>query len=599
MPTSVSTLTELFLKVASYNKPSCLMSKVGGTYQPISTAELVDRVRRLSKALLELGVERGDRVALMSENGPHWPTVDFAVLGAGAALVPIYPTLLPDQSSYIAGNCGAKVVIAETTTHLDGLLAHVDELPAVRQFVLIKGTSSDPRVITLDKLMEKGAGADAAEFEARARAVQPDDLATFIYTSGTTGTPKGVMLTHGNLASNVSSGLAALNFQEGSTALSFLPLSHVFERMVDYCYFLRGCTIAYAESVAAVSQNMGEVKPHVFVSVPRVYEKILSKVQEQGAAGSPIKQKIFAWALGLGRQALPYRLKRQSPPGFLGLKLALADKLVFSKIKARLGGRFDFAVSGGAPLSRDVAEFFWGAGIAIYEGYGLSETSPVITVNTREHVKMGTVGRPIDGVTVKIAEDGEILAKGPNIMRGYWGMEKETAEVVDAEGWFHTGDIGEIDADGFLRITDRKKELIINAYGKNVAPAPIENSLKGSRFIGQAVVIGDRRKFLAALLVPDFEALKPWAEKQGIHAADNAGLIADPKVKELIGQEVTAVNAKLAGFEKIVAWELLPNEFTLETGEITPTLKVKRRVVNEKYGSIIDRLYAEADKHGG
>jgi long-chain acyl-CoA synthetase len=599
MSISVSTLTELFLKAASYNKADCLMSKVGGTYQPIATAELVDRVRRLSKALLELGVERGDRVALMSENGPHWPTVDFATLCAGAALVPIYPTLLPDQSSYIAGNCGAKVVFAETTTHLDGLLAHVDEMPEVRQFVLIKGTSSDPKVITLDKLMERGAGADAAAFETRARAVRPEDLATFIYTSGTTGTPKGVMLTHGNLASNVTSGLAALNFQEGSTALSFLPLSHVFERMVDYCYFLRGCTIAYAESVAAVSQNMAEVKPHVFVSVPRVYEKVLSKVQEGVAASSPIKQKLFAWAVDLGRRSLPYRLKRQRPPGLMGLQLGLADKLVFSKIKARLGGRFDFAVSGGAPLSRDVAEFFWGAGIPIYEGYGLSETSPVITVNTREHVKMGTVGQPIADVKVKIAEDGEILSKGPNIMKGYWHMDKETAEVIDAEGWFHTGDIGEVDSEGFLRITDRKKELIINAYGKNVAPAPIENSLKGSRFIGQAVVIGDRRKFLSALLVPDFEALKPWAEKQGVATASNEQLIADPKVKELIGHEVAAVNANLAGFEKIVAWELLPNEFTLETGEITPTLKVKRRVVNQKYGPIIDRLYAEADKHGG
>ncbi len=599
MSISVSTLTELFLKAASYNKADCLMSKVGGTYQPISTAELVDRVRRLSKALLALGVERGDRVALMSENGPHWPTIDFATLCAGAALVPIYPTLLPDQSSYIAGNCGAKVVFAETTAHLEGLLSHLDEMPDVRQFVLVKGTSTDPKVITLDKLMEKGAGADAAEFEAHARAVKPEDLATFIYTSGTTGTPKGVMLTHGNLASNVTSGLAALNFQEGSTALSFLPLSHVFERMVDYCYFLRGCSIAYAESVAAVSANMAEVKPHVFVSVPRVYEKILSKVQEGVAASSPIKQKLFAWAVGLGKQALPYRLKRQSPPGFLGLQLGLADKLVFSKIRARLGGRFDFAVSGGAPLSRDVAEFFWGAGIPIYEGYGLSETSPVITVNTREHVKMGTVGRAIADVQIKIAEDGEILSKGPNIMKGYWGMEKETAEVIDAEGWFHTGDIGEVDSEGFLRITDRKKELIINAYGKNVAPAPIENSLKGSRFIGQAVVIGDRRKFLSALLVPDFEALKPWAEKQGIATASNEQLIADPKVKEMIGHEVAAVNANLAGFEKIVAWELLPNEFTLETGEITPTLKVKRRVVNQKYGPIIDRLYAEADKHGG
>jgi long-chain acyl-CoA synthetase len=599
MSTSVSTLSELFLKAASYNKPDCLMSKIGGTYQPISTAELVDRVRRLSKALLGLGVERGDRVALMSENGPHWPTVDFATLCAGAALVPIYPTLLPDQASYIAGNCGAKVVIAETAAHLEGFLAHADELPEVRHFVLIKGTSSDPRVMTLDQLIEQGAGADAAEFEARARAVQPDDLATFIYTSGTTGTPKGVMLTHRNIASNVSSGLSVLHLQPSFVALSFLPLSHSFERTVDYCYFLTGCTIAYAESVAVVAQNMAEVKPHLFVSVPRVYEKVYSKVQEGVAAGSPIKQKLFAWAVGLGRQALPYRLKQQKPPGFLGIQLGLADKLVFSKIKARLGGRFEFAISGGAPLARDIAEFFWGAGLPIYEGYGLSETSPVISVNTREHVKMGSVGQPIPGIEVKIAGDGEILSRGPNIMKGYWGMEKETAEVIDAEGWFHTGDIGEVDSEGFLRITDRKKELIINAYGKNVAPAPIENTLKGSRFIGQAVVIGDRRKFLSALLVPDFEALKPWAEKQGIGTGSNEQLIADPRVRELIGKEVAAVNANLAGFEKIVAWELLPNEFTLETGEITPTLKVKRRVINQKYGDVIDRLYAEADKHGG
>jgi long-chain acyl-CoA synthetase len=599
MATSVSTLTELFLKAASYNKPDCLLSKIGGTYQPISTAELVDRVRRLSKALRDLGVEKGDRVALMSENGPHWPTVDFATLCAGAVLVPIYPTLLPDQSTYIAGNCGAKVVVAETTAHLEGLLSHVDELPEVKQFVLIKGTSSDPRVIALDKLIEQGAGVDVADFEARARAIQPDDLATFIYTSGTTGTPKGVMLTHRNIASNVTSGLSVLHLDRKFVALSFLPLSHSFERLVDYCYFIEGCSIAYAESVAVVAQNMAEVKPHVFVSVPRVYEKVYSRVQEGVAAGSPIKQKLFAWAVGLGRQALPYRLKHQSPPGFLGLQLALADKLVFSKIKERLGGRFEFAISGGAPLGRDIAEFFWGAGLPIYEGYGLSETSPVISVNTRENVKMGSVGQPIPGVEVKIAEDGEILSKGPNIMKGYWHMEKETAEAIDAEGWFHTGDIGEVDPEGFLRITDRKKELIINAYGKNVAPAPIENSLKGSRFIGQAVVIGDRRKFLSALLVPDFEALKPWAEKQGVHAASNEQLVADRQVRELIAHEVAAVNAHLAGFEKVVAWELLPKELTLEDGEITPTLKVKRRVINQKYGSIIERLYAEADKHGG
>lgn len=596
---SITTLSELFLKAASYNKPDCLLSKVGGTYQPVSTAELVDRVRRLSKALRDLGVQPGDRVALMSENGPHWPTVDFATLSIGAALVPIYPTLLPDQSSYIANNCGARVVVAETTAHLEGLLSHADELPEVRQFVLIKGQSSDPRVVTLQSLIEKGQGVDPAEFEELARRVRPEDLATLIYTSGTTGTPKGVMLTHENIVSNVVNALTDIDVNNTQTALSFLPLSHSFERTVDYCYFYRGTTIAYAESVATVAQNMQEARPHVFVSVPRVYEKVLAKVNEGAAAGSPIKQKIFAWAVDVGKRSLPWRLKQQKPPGLLGIQLGLADKLVFSKIKERLGGRFLFALSGGAPLGRDVAEFFWGAGIPIYEGYGLSETSPVISVNTPKAVKMGTVGRPIPGVEVRIAADGEILSKGPNTMKGYWGMPKETEEVIDSEGWFHTGDIGELDSENFLRITDRKKELIINAYGKNVAPAPIENSLKSSRFIGQAVVIGDRRKFLSALLVPDFEALKPWAEKQGIGTGDHGQLLANPAVRALYAQEVEKVNTDLASFEKIVAWELLPSEFTLETGELTPTQKVKRRVITQKYGSIIDRLYAEADKHGG
>ncbi|HEV2855037.1 MAG TPA: long-chain fatty acid--CoA ligase [Thermoanaerobaculia bacterium] len=596
---SVTTLSELFLKAASYNKPDCFLSKVGGTFQPMSTAELVDRVRRLSKALLELGLQPGDRVALMSENGPHWPTVDFATLCSRGVVVPIYPTLLPDQASYIANNCGAKIVFAETAAHLEGFLSHADELPEVRQFVLIKGESSDPRVTTLNALLEKGGGYDAAEFEQRARSVQPGDLATFIYTSGTTGTPKGVMLTHDNITSNVNAGLKVLDVESRFTTLSFLPLSHSFERTVDYIYFLQGCTIAYAESVAVVAQNMQEVKPHIFVSVPRVYEKFYARVQEGVAAGSPIKQKLFAWAVSLGKQALPYRLKGQKPPGLLGFQLGLADKLVFSKIHERLGGRFVFAVSGGAPLSRDLAEFFWGAGVPIYEGYGLSETSPVISVNGRGAVKMGTVGKPIEGVEVMIAADGEILARGPNIMKGYWNMEKETAEVIDADGWFHTGDIGEIDAEGFLRITDRKKELIINAYGKNVAPAPIENALKGSRYIGQAVVIGDRRKFLSALLVPDLDVLKAWAEKNGLSGARAEDLVKNPQVRALVAQEVDQVNSGLASFEKIVAWELLPNEFTLETGELTPTQKVKRRVINQKYGDVIERLYAEADQKGG
>jgi long-chain acyl-CoA synthetase len=610
---AVTTLTELFLKAATYGRQDCMLHKVGGSYQPISTAELVDRVRRLAKALAGLGLERGDRVALMSENGPHWPAVDFATLCAGGVLVPIYPTLLPEQAAYIARDCGAKVVFAETTAHLEGLLAHAQELPEVKHYVLIRGGSDDPRVIAFEQLLARGADPDVAQFEAAARAARPDDLATFVYTSGTTGQPKGVMLTHGNLASNVESGMGVLPFEDGYTALCFLPLSHSFERIVDYVYFLKGCPIAYAESVQTVPKNMLEVRPHLFVSVPRVYEKILAKVHEGAAAASPIRQRIFAWAVEVGREALPWRLKRERPPGLLGWKLGLADKLVFSKIRVRLGGRFVFAVSGGAPLARDVAEFFWGAGVPIYEGYGLTETSPIISANGGTGVKLGTVGKPIPGVEVKIAADGEILARGPNVMRGYWNLPKETAEAIDADGWFHTGDIGELDGEGFLRITDRKKELIVNAYGKNVAPAPLENELKSSPFIGQAVVIGDRRKFLSALLVPEFDHLKAWAAKNGLatsttgttgttgagggagSAREMAGLLADPRVRDLYAAEVEKVNAHLPGFEKIVAWDLLPSEWTLETGELTPTQKVKRRVINQKYGEIIDRLYSEAD----
>ncbi len=582
---AVTTLTDLFLtKVANAGKPDCLLHKVDGTYRPVSTQELVDRVRQLAKALAGLGVRRGDRVALMAENGPHWPTVDFATLCSAAVLVPIYPTLLPEQAAYIANDCGARVVFVETVKHLQGFLEQSATMPEVRHLVLIKGEApaGDPRVTTLAALLAGAGDVDVAAFEETARSVQPEDLATFVYTSGTTGQPKGVVLSHRNIVSNVVGAMQALPLEGSFTALSFLPLSHSFERTVDYCYFHQGCRIAYAESVATVAQNLQEVKPEVFVSVPRVYEKVLSRVQENVASAPPIRQKIFAWAVGVGREALPWRLKNQSPPGFLGLKLALADKLVFGKIQDRLGGKFRYALSGGAPLSRDVAEFFWGAGIQIFEGYGLSETAPVLSVNTPSHVKLGTVGRALPGVTLRIAEDGEILAQGPNIMSGYWNLPDATAEVIDGAGWFHTGDIGEIDGEGFLRITDRKKELIINAYGKNVAPAPIENALKASRFIGQAVVIGDRRKFLSALLVPDFEVLKPWAEKLGLGTGDVPALLRDPRVRALISQEVDAVNTRLASFEKIVAWELLPNELTLETGELTPTQKVKRRVINQK-----------------
>jgi long-chain acyl-CoA synthetase len=593
---SIATLSDLFLVAADYHKPDCLLHKVDGEYTPISTAELVRQVHRLARALETMGVQPGDRVALMAENGPHWPAVDFASLCRGAATVPIYPSLLPDQAAYIAQDSGAKVVFVHTRDQLEGFLAHRGELPDLERLVLISGeTSGDPEIVTtFDAVLAAGDDFDVDAFTAHAKQATPDDLASLVYTSGTTGKPKGVMLTHGNFVSNVVTAMGLVDFRPDQTSLSFLPLAHVFERMIDFCYFYKGVTIAYAESVQTVAQNMMEVRPHVFVSVPRVYEKVYAKVQDGVAAGSAVKQKLFRWAEEVGRRAMPYRLRGEEPGGLLGLQLAVASGLVHSKVKSRLGGRFEYAVSGGAPLGRELAEFFWSLGIEIYEGYGLTETSPVISVNYPGNARLGTVGKIVPGVEVKIAPDGEILARGPNIMKGYFNNPEATREVIDPDGWFHTGDIGEVDEEGYLRITDRKKEIIVNAYGKNVAPAPIENALKATRWISQAVIIGDKRKFLAALLVPDLEALANWATQHGKGGASGEQLIADPEVKSMIGADLEAVNRDLASYEKIVAWTLLPEEFTLEGGELTPTQKIKRRVIHDKYAEQIESMYANA-----
>ncbi len=604
---AIRTLSELFLVVAGFDKEACLMHKVGGRYVAVSTQELVRQVRQIAKALVESGVRPGDRVALMAENGPHWPAVDFATLCIGAALVPIYPTLLPEGAAYVARDSGSRVLFVQGRERLDGLLAVRGDMPAVERIVAIAagtgpeggetalspGSGEAAGVETLEAFMARGAGADQAWLEQMAGHAAPEDLATLIYTSGTTGDPKGVMLTHDNLVSNAVTGCEVLGLEGSFTALSFLPLSHSFERLVDYCFFYKGITIAYAESVQTVAANLLEVKPHVFVAVPRVYEKVMARVLENATAAGGLKAKIFRWAMGVGRDALPKRLAFEPA----GLKVKIADRLVFSKIRERLGGRFVFAMSGGAPLGRDVAEFFWGAGIPIYEGYGLTETSPVISVNARGATRLGTVGRPMPRIEVRIAEDGEILSRGPNTMRGYYGKPQATAEAIDNDGWFHTGDIGHIDDGGFLVITDRKKELIVNAYGKNIAPAPIENALKASRWISQAVVIGDRRQYLAALIVPDFEVLKGWAaaEKLGGTIAEQ---LTNPKLRAVLQAEIEAVNEHLARYEQIRVWEAVPAEFTLEGGELTPTLKVKRRVINIKYKAILDRLYAAGDAGG-
>jgi long-chain acyl-CoA synthetase len=587
---SIRTLSELFEAALRHDKPDCLQHKVDGRYVPISTREFATRVRRLAKALELAGIRHGDRVAQMAENGPHWPTIDFAALALGAVHVPIYPTLLPEGAAYVARDSGARILFVQGPERLQGMLAVRDQMPSVERIVAIDGGSELPGVTGFEELLATGAGVTDEEFSAWIRRAKPEDLATLIYTSGTTGDPKGVMLSHGNITSNVIASCAALAIQPGWTALSFLPLAHSFERTVAYIYFHLGVSIAYAESVQTVAQNLGEVRPNVFVSVPRVYEKVMARAYENARAAGGLKHAIFHWAVKVGREHVADRLAGKPPT----LRLRIADKLVFSKIRARLGGRFEMAASGGAPLGRDVAEFFWGAGVRIFEGYGLTETSPVLTVNRPQRVKLGTVGPAIDGIELRIAEDGEILSRGPNTMQGYFGKPEATTEVIDRDGWFHTGDIGHIDEDGFLVITDRKKELIVNAYGKNIAPAPIENSLKASRWISQAVVVGDRRQFLSALVVPDFEALRPWATGQGI-SGDNASLIANAKVRDLIAAEIARVNEHLARYEQIRSWELLPAELTLEGGELTPTLKVKRRVIHVKYKDVLDRLYAEAE----
>jgi long-chain acyl-CoA synthetase len=584
---TIRTLSELFEAVVGHDKPDCLLHKVDGRYTPISTRDFAARVRRLAKALDKAGIRPGDRVAQMAEGGPHWHTIDFGSLALGTAHVPIYPTLLPEGAAYVARDCGARVLFVQGQDRLTGMLGVRDQMPAVERIVAIGARADAPGVIDFESFLAGGDDVTDDEFSGWLRRASPDDLATLIYTSGTTGDPKGVMLTHGNLVANVLGGAAALQLDPAWTALSFLPLAHSFERTVAYIYFYLGISVAYAESVQAVAQNFLEVRPHVFVSVPRVYEKVMARVYENARGGSAVKRAIFEWALKVGRRHLPDRLAGR--PG--GMALHLADKLVFSKIRERLGGRFQLAASGGAPLARDVAEFFWGAGVRIFEGYGLTETAPVLTVNRPGRVKLGTVGPAIDQVDLRIAEDGEILARGPNIMRGYFGKPEATAEVIDPQGWFHTGDIGHLDDDGFLVITDRKKELIVNAYGKNIAPAPIENSLKSSRWIAQAVVVGDRRQFLSALLVPDFEILRPWAESQGI-AGSNEDLIAHPTVRAAIAADVAKTNEHLARYEQVRNWELVPNEFTLEGGELTPTLKVKRRVIHTKYKDVLDRLYA-------
>jgi long-chain acyl-CoA synthetase len=600
-PLPAKTLLDYFRFAAGSGKAELLVSKTDEAWTPLSATDFGERTQGLALGLALLGVDRDDRVAILSENRPEWPMADFATLSLGALSVPIYTSYLAPQVEYILRDSLAKVVVVSSAVELQKVVDVRDRCPELKHVLVLDQVPwSAGKATPFATVVQKGLAAlraDPGAFEERASSILPGDLATMIYTSGTTGEPKGAVLTHENLVSNVAACSALFDVTSDTSALSFLPLAHVFERIVDYLFFSRAATITYAESIENLSENFIEVKPHCFAAVPRVYEKMLMRVQTAVEKAPALRRAIFSWGVKTGVRRLAVVGAGKAPGLFLRLKVALADRLVFGKIKARLGGRFRFAISGGAPLSRDVAEFFWAAGIEVYEGYGLTETSPVLSCNRPGEWRLGTVGRAIPGVTLRLASDGEVLAKGPNVMEGgYWRKPDETASVFDAEGWFLTGDIGSFDADGFLTLTDRKKEILINAYGKNIAPAPIEAALRSVRYVSSAVLIGDRRRFLSALIVPNFEKLEAWALSSGVKFRDHDALVKDPKVLSLVKQAIDILNGDEPHERQIRAFTLLTDDFTIDGGELTPTMKIKRRVVAEKYRDVIDRMYGEAEE---
>lgn len=590
------TLNELFFTaIDKYDRPDALQVNVNGKYRAISHREVVEQVQRTALGLGTLGITRGDRVAILSENRPEWAIADYACLTGGFTDVPIYPTLPADQIAYILKDAGTVAIFVSTIEQAVKVSAIRQEVPTLKHVIAFDeiGDAADMSMSDLNKL---GATVENAEtlaaYRAGADAVRPDDLATLIYTSGTTGAPKGVMLTHDNIHSNVEATRCKLPFEGDDVALSFLPLSHIFERMGDYLLFATGSSIAYAQSIDTVPIDMQTVRPTIVFSVPRLYEKMYARVLQNGLAGGFVKRKIFLWARDIAEKWADLTLAGKQPGPLLSRKYAIAQKLVFSKLKERTGGRLRYFVSGGAPLATEINKFFYAAGLTILEGYGLTETSPVISVNTPTDFRIGTVGRPVEGVEVTIAADGEILTRGSAVMKGYYNNPVATAEAIDTDGWLHTGDIGEL-RDGFLAITDRKKDIIVTAGGKNIAPQPIENLVKTNKYVSQAVMIGDKRKFPSMLVVPNFEQLESWAKKRNIIWTQRSQLLKMPTIQAKMEKEVNAKIIGLAHYETPKKIGLLEHDFSLEKGEMTPTQKVKRRVVDKNYKDVIDAMYVD------
>lgn len=599
-PSSTSlpkTLNEAFAQaIRRHQKDDAFAYKRDGEWVKVSHAEFTERIGRARAGFVELGIKRGDRVGLLAENRLEWAVTDVALLSCGAVDVPIYATSTGPQVAFIINDAGAETLVLSTPKQFKKVLEVIDQMPNLKTVVTFDAVDASAapariRVISFDELSATGTVNGDAFLDEMVRAASPDDLATMIYTSGTTGDPKGVMLTHENLTFNLNANIERLPISTDDIALSYLPLSHVYERTVMNVFFFGGVSIYFAESVDAIAKNLIEVKPTVMTSVPRIFEKILAKIDEEAEKAGGLRFYLYKWAMGVGREYARTKSRTGSVPSLLALQFDLATSIVLGKVKNKIAPRIRFFSSGGAALAEDVAFAFAAMGLLILQGYGLTETSPVITSNTPDNNRYGTVGTALTGVEIRIAEDGEILTRGPHVMRGYYNQPEKTAEVLK-DGWFSTGDIGELDSDGFLRITDRKKDLFKTSGGKYIAPQPIENTLVGSPHISQAIVIGNSRKFAAALIVPREESVKKFAKETGL-TGEYAALLKDAKVVEFIQKEVNRLTPHLAQWEQIKKVALLAHELTIETGELTPTLKVKRRVVDEKYKSVIDAIYSD------
>ena len=605
MAESVNTLAAIPFHVSGrYPKPLLLRRCQPEDIQELSSQDFFDQVRDLSLGLGGLGVEHGDRIAIVSDPRPEWVITDFAILTGGYVSVPLYPTLPAAQMRYILADSSARVAVVADDLQAEKIISVWAELPNLRSVVVIDAhdheNEIEKEILSFDSLLARGherliSGDGLGRvYKECAMGITSDTLATIIYTSGTTGEPKGVMLSHGNVMSNINDVDAVVKLDSEDEALSFLPLSHAFERTAVMLFLYKGLTVTFAESLETIARDLQRVKPTVMTGVPRVFEKLHAKIYATVAESPLLRQKLFHWAIGVGQAVAQAQLAGRSVSWSTRVQEPLADRLVLSKVRGRLGGRIRFLVSGSAPLSVEVAEFLFAIGIPVLEGYGLTETAPVLTVNPEGKQKLGTVGVAVPQVTLRIADDGEILARGPNIMTGYYRKQSETDAAIQ-DGWFHTGDIGRLDDEGYLTITDRKKELIITASGKNIAPNPIEASLKRSPLVSEAMLVGDRRPYIVALLVPDLDALKLRAPTVKPGEASLEDIVGLPHVVRLFGDIVDNVNEELARHEEIKRWAILPTQFSIASGELTPTLKLKRRVVVEHWSSVIDQLYTSSE----